>query len=155
MFFTKFMKDKPGYINREFANVAIIKCKKIDDKILFEIIYSGDISNHNLEKTWTIDNFNNSNIHYRDEQGLMNTNTEIFLIRHGQGIHNTTDYDNSIDPVLTAFGIEQAIFGANELYSYMSIRNYFLLNLNIFLFSSVLYRTQQTVIQISKTIRER
>ena len=37
----------------------------------------------------------------------------------------------------------------------MSIRNYFLLNLNIFLFSSVLYRTQQTVIQISKTIRER
>jgi hypothetical protein len=86
----------------------------------------------------------------------MDINTEIFLIRHGEGIHNRPDYDHSEDPELTALGYFQARACANALFQHMQENDYFNRNnnINIFLFSSVLYRTQETVSKISLELQQ-
>jgi hypothetical protein len=148
-----FSKYHPGLDNKYFKNCAIIKCYNLNGKLTFNMIYSGD----NIEKDnnmcdslcWNAINFNkyfnNININY---SFIIPSDTEIYLVRHGQGYHNIKGTINKIlnntivDPELTDVGINQAILAGTFLNGY--IKTYYK-NPNIKFGASHLIRTQQTI----------
>jgi hypothetical protein len=147
-FFNKYL-----YKSKHFSNCAIIRCytdvNTNISRVCFSLIYTGD---HNNSSYWLLDEFNNN---FKTKKFNINLaeDTEIFLIRHGKGIHNNGDSlldklyyhslseNNVIDPSLDRRGVDQAKAAGKFLNGYLN--NY--INSKIYFTASHLIRTQQTV----------
>ncbi len=144
-FFSKTFKK-----SKHFSNCAIVRCCNKNNKISFTLIYSGD---HNDSSYWLLEEFNNIANKDYDLNYNLPEDTEIFLVRHGKGVHNRDAlldkiyYGNIRDPSLDNIGVNQAIAAGNFLNSYIS-SSYS--NPKIFFTASHLIRTQQTVGLIMK-----
>jgi phosphohistidine phosphatase SixA len=153
-FFNKYLSK-----SKHFSNCAIIRCytdintevnTSINkSRVCFSLIYTGD---HNNSSYWLLEEFNNTvkkinfNINLPED-------TEIFLIRHGKGIHNygeslldklyyhSLSENNVIDPSLDRRGVDQAKAAGKFLKGYL--QNY--INSKMYFTASHLIRTQQTV----------
>ncbi len=155
-FFSKYFKEH-NYKSKTFNNCVIIRCFKLNGNIKFNMIYEGENGdNTNMFKIsscfksnacWTIKEFNtyfNSiNIKTLD----IPDNTEIFLVRHGEGVHNKVNilekiYNNMMDAQLNKTGSSQAERAGVFLNGY--IKAYYRY-VNIFWEASHLVRTQQTI----------
>ncbi len=132
--------------SKHFNNCCIIKINRIIDNICASIIYSGDYIDSSC---WTLDEFNkefeniNININLPED-------TEIYLVRHGKGIHNSYSgesllekiYNKNIkDPSLDKIGVEQAKAAGKFLNGFINYYN----SPKIYFTASHLIRTQQTV----------
>lgn len=157
-----------NYPNKSFNNCVIIKCYK-DQKVKFKMIYEGETYNGTsndtksislckiYNKCWDIVSFNNyfDNFSYDNYINLPN-DTEIFLIRHGLGIHNKMNILQKIintknDSELDAIGIDQAKRAGIFLNGYF---NNFYTNTSIKYTASHLIRTQQTIAEIMKGLQK-
>jgi len=142
-FFNKYFSK-----SKHFSNCSIIRCynNEINNRVCFSLIYTGD---HNDSSYWLIDEFNNvfNNINFNIN---LPEDTEIFLVRHGKGIHNrdsllekiyyhSLSEHNVIDPSLDNIGVGQAIAAGKFLYGYLKGYS------KIYFTASHLIRTQQTV----------
>jgi hypothetical protein len=109
-FFTKLfkkLKQDTRYTNLKFKNCAIIRCysEKINNGIStkFQMIYEGELGNKKSEKNyWSINGINNFNNESSFKDGIkingptyelyklykIPLDTEIYLVRHGEGYHN-------------------------------------------------------------------
>ena len=142
-FFNKFFLK-----TKHFGNCAIIRCY---DNNRISLIYTGD---HNDNSYWLLDEFNSlcKNINLGSDMNI-SEDTEIYLIRHGKGIHNHDQsllekmYYNSLqetkDPSLDQIGVRQAKAAGNFLKYY--INNLLADNYKIYFTASHLIRTQQTI----------
>jgi hypothetical protein len=155
-FFSKYFKDFK-YKSKTFNNCVIIRCFKLNGHIKFNMIYEGEneeggnkfklSSCYKSNACWGIKEFNiyfNSiNLKSLD----IPDNTEIFLVRHGQGVHNKVNifekiYNNMADAQLNTTGSGQAERAGVFLSGY--IKAYYTY-INIFWEASHLVRTQQTI----------
>ena len=162
-YFSNLNKDN-NYPNKNFNNCVIIRCFRENNKVKFNMIYEGETTdeNKNLIKSlcsmsdgcWDIVSFNNYFNNYSYDINLP-PNTEIFLIRHGLGVHNkmnllnkiiNTKIDSQLDPI----GLQQATRAGIFLKGYlnMNINN----SKNIILTASHLMRAQQTIAIIMKML---
>ena len=165
-------KQKETTIEKEpskrFKNCAIIHIKSENNKLIFNMIYEGTIDGEkeDLKLFWTIADFNN----YSKSINSPSTNKhiEIFIIRHGQGIHNIehtkrvimalkniaqipikgtkklNEAHEFIDAELTHDGILSAIEAGKQLHKFLN--NKILLTMeNVILGASKLRRTRQTI----------
>ncbi len=141
-FFNKYLSKR-----KHFSNCAIIRCY---DYNRISLIYSGDHYNNSY---WLLDEFNSlcENINLGSDINIPE-DTEIFLVRHGKGIHN---HDQSLlekiyyysftetkDPSLDQIGVRQAQAVGKFLKNYID-NNYD--NSKIYFTASHLIRTQQTI----------
>jgi len=105
--FFSFISNK---FSKHFNNCSIIKCIINDKYINFKMIFSG-FNHDNKDKNFTIDDFNYNNYFIYNHYNFSN-NTIIYLIRHGQALHNITTYFDKFfdikyyDPKLTLEGIK-------------------------------------------------
>ena len=147
-FFNKYFSK-----TKHFSNCAIIRCY---DNNRISLIYSGD---HNNNSYWLLDEFN---LLCENNNPAIDMNipedTEIFLVRHGKGIHN---HDKSLlekiyyyslteqkDPSLDQTGVKQAQAAGDFLNKYIKynyINNILSENSKIYFTASHLIRTQQTI----------
>lgn len=155
-FFSKYYKNH-NYKSKTFNNCVIIRCFKLNGSIKFNMIYEGEIGDesniYNISscfksnRCWNIKEFNkyfNSvNIKTLD----IPDNTEIYLVRHGEGVHNKINifekiYNNILDAPLTNTGSQQAERAGMFLSGYIkAYYTYF----HIYFVASHLVRTQQTI----------
>ncbi len=158
-FFNNINKDN-NYINKRFNNCVIIRCFREDDKIKFNMIYEGETTGDDFVSIcsmtngcWDIISFNNYFNNYSYDIDLPD-NTEIYLIRHGLGIHNKMNFlqkifnckkDSQLDPI----GLEQAKRAGIFLKGYLEM---FYKKINITFTASHLMRAQQTIAIIMKML---
>lgn len=159
-FFTKIMSDK-SYNNKKFKNCAIIRCYGNKNIVNFELIYEGELANDEISKLtkpiddeyWNTSSFNKIfSINSCSTSAPIN-NTEIFLVRHGKGIHNGANFYEKIkelssgkfkDAELVALGWIQAINSAKYLKNYLKTLSKY--DSSLYLYgASHLKRTHQTI----------
>ncbi len=150
------------YPNKSFNNCVIIRCIREDNKIRFNMIYEGESNGDDIvsvcsmtDSCWDILSFNNYFNNYLYDVDIdIPPNTEIFLIRHGLGVHNkmnllekilNTKNDSQLDPV----GLEQAVRAGIFLKGYFAN---FYKNVNVIFMASYLMRAQQTIALIMKML---
>ena len=145
------------YPNKSFNNCVIIRCFRENNKIKFNMIYEGETNGDNnislcsiSNGCWDIVSFNNYFNNYSYDI-ILPPNTEIFLIRHGLGVHNkmnvlqkiiNTKIDSQLDPIGLAQASRAGIF----------LKGYLNSNINIDFMASHLMRAQQTIAIIMKMI---
>jgi len=175
-------------------NCAILKVSLIDYKsnnnyykikMIYEGEIEGEIEGEKADTFWILKSFNknyNYNIYNKDiSKFLFKNQLTIFIIRHGQGIHNIDinkrkileikDFFSSFftlnnnyninhqffDANLTSIGIKQSINAGKVLKQYL-LKKYKvnninqILNNNYIICASKLYRTQQTILYIMSEI---
>ena len=153
----KHLNKNNDYPNKSFNNCVIIRCYKENNKAKFNMIYEGETNGDNnislcsmTNGCWDIVSFNNYFNNHSYDITLPN-NTEIFLIRHGLGVHNkmnilqkilNTKIDSQLDPI----GLEQAMRAG------IFLKGYIYSNMNIIFMASHLMRAQQTIAIIMKMI---
>ncbi len=152
-FFLKLNKEK----NLKFKNCAIIKCYKNGNKIFFEMIYSGELDGeyNNLEEYWDIESFNKMNFMMDHKPTKV---FEIYLVRHGKGIHNganiTDDMlkeDKYLDAPLDTIGFSQAKRAGSFLKEHL--KGNLKKNISSLHFgASHLLRTRQTIVSIQLSL---
>jgi bisphosphoglycerate-dependent phosphoglycerate mutase len=162
--FFKQLNINNDYPNKNFNNCVIIRCFRENYKVKFNMIYEGETydNNENIVKSlcsisndcWDIVSFNNYFNNYSYDINLP-SNTEIFLIRHGLGVHNKMSFlqkiiNINIDSQLDPIGLEQASRAGIFLKGYL---NNNLKNINIIFTASHLMRAQQTIAIIMKMIK--
>jgi bisphosphoglycerate-dependent phosphoglycerate mutase len=155
-YFKNLNKDNE-YPNKSFNNCVIIRCFRENNKVKFNMIYEGEKNGEDVVSLcsmsngcWDIVSFNNYFNNYSYDINLP-PNTEIFLIRHGLGVHNkmnilkkiiNTKIDSQLDPI----GLEQANRAGIFLKGYIYSAN------NIIFTASHLMRAQQTIAIIMKML---
>ncbi len=154
--------------NKSFNNCVIIKCYREGAKAKFKMIYEGETWNGTSDVTslcsnpfglskrcWNIVSFNSYFDNFSYDINLP-IDTEVFLIRHGLGVHNkmnilkkfiNTQNDSPLDPI----GIEQAKRAGVFLNGYF--KNFYN-NIVIKYSASHLIRAQQTIAEIMKQIEK-
>lgn len=146
-----------NYPNKSFNNCVIIRCYWENNKIKFNMIYEGESNGDNIISTcsimnncWDIVSFNDYFNKYSFDINLPQ-NIEIYLIRHGLGVHNkmnilqkiiNTKIDSQLDPIGLNQAMRAGIFLKGYLYS----------NVNITFTASHLMRAQQTISIIMKML---
>jgi hypothetical protein len=78
-----FISDK---YSKYFNNCSIIKCFLIRNIIYFKMIFCG-YNIYNNDKSFSIQEFNNNNYFIYNNLKI-NNDVTIYLIRHGQALHN-------------------------------------------------------------------
>jgi phosphohistidine phosphatase SixA len=158
----KYINKYNEYTNKSFNNCVIIRCYRENNKVKFNMIYEGESKGDDIvsvcsmtNRCWDIVSFNNYFNNYSYDIDLPH-NTEIFLIRHGLGVHNkmnilqkilNTKKDSQLDPI----GLEQAMRAGIFLKGYLYSNN-INININITFMASYLMRAQQTIAIIMKMI---
>jgi bisphosphoglycerate-dependent phosphoglycerate mutase len=161
-YFKNINKDN-DYPNKSFNNCVIIRCFKENNKTKFNMIYEGETNGDDFVSLcsirngcWDIISFNNY-FNNRSYDINLPDNTEIFLIRHGLGVHNkmnilqkilNTKIDSQLDPI----GLEQAMRAGIFLKGYIYSANNNSMNININFMASHLMRAQQTIGIIMKML---
>ncbi len=161
-FFNTINKNN-NYINKGFNNCVIIKCYHNNNKVKFKMIYEGETYNGTSDivslcsnnMCWDIISFNNYFENYSYNINLPK-DTEIFLIRHGLGIHNKMNILKKIiniknDPELDTIGIDQSKRAGIFLNGYF--KNFYR-NITIKYTASHLIRTQQTIAGIMRELEK-
>jgi hypothetical protein len=132
-----------------FYNCAAIRIFNTSTGVSFELIHDG-YGQGQGERYWTKQMFNGSNLTCNGLLPVCDNifgnkfETEIILIRHGEGEHNANRYYQGVNPYLTQNGINQAINTGKFLNQYLS-KNVRYKNSKITLCGSDLIRTQQTI----------
>jgi hypothetical protein len=169
-------------------NCAIIKINYSNNAFKFEMIYQGELdkdklNSKNIEKKyWTISSFNkiySIPIKNKKNDYKFDKNLEIYIIRHGKGIHNISstrrkikgvfdflhnirpfrkikERDKFFDAELDKLGIIQAQNAGDFLKDYLNKNN---ININsddnnTIIGASRLHRTRQTISQIMFRVLE-
>ncbi len=158
-----------NYPNKSFNNCVIIKCYRERDNTKFKMIYEGETYNGTsnivslcsnplgkANRCWDIVSFNIYFNNYSYDINLP-VDTEIYLIRHGLGVHNKMNILQKFinaqnDPPLDVIGIEQAKRAGIFLNGYF--KNFYK-NINIIFTASHLIRTQQTIAEIIKVFNNK
>jgi bisphosphoglycerate-dependent phosphoglycerate mutase len=154
------------YPNKSFNNCVIIRCYRENNKVKFNMIYEGETNGENIASLcsisngcWDIVSFNNYFNKYSYDINLP-PNTEIFLIRHGLGVHNkmnllkkiiNTKIDSQLDPIGLNQAMRAGIFLKGYIYSSNNSSNNSTNN-NITFTASHLMRAQQTIAIIMKML---
>jgi hypothetical protein len=156
----KYINRDNNYTNKSFNNCVIIRCYKENNKAKFNMIYEGESTGDDIVSVcsinngcWDIVSFNNYFNNYSYDIELPD-NTEIFLIRHGLGVHNKMNilqkiFNTKIDSQLDPIGLEQASRAGLFLKGYFNI---FYKNIKLSFMASHLMRAQQTIALIMKMI---
>ena len=167
-FFTKILGEE----SKKFKNCTVIRCYFVNKVLHFEMIYEGELDQSEAKdpsKYWTITDFNNKKITM--SKGLVNItgkavdmnfgdfsnfkfdgNVEIYLVRHGKGVHNgaegsdkfVLDRNKFFDAELVDIGKNQAKKAAGELVKFLETK-FKNISLNMFFGASHLKRTRQTI----------
>jgi len=122
-----------------------------DGSIFFEGFPDKDKYNY-LKNGFKINNFaNNWNVIYNILSNLNNKCINLFIIRHGNSMHNNPINTKMLDSTLTPFGIWQGIILGKYINKYI-INNYSKFKINFVLGSSYLLRAQHTILEIINNI---
>jgi broad specificity phosphatase PhoE len=157
---------------QSFKNCAVIRCYSDNTHIRFEIIYNGNRSDAK-EKEDGFLYYQDNNKDIIKQISLLKSqfpkfdipiNTEIFLIRHGEGIHNVLKVathkshpNKLLDAKLNHEGHEQAEIAGNIFKNYLKQRlsnDLIRYNINLLFCASDLDRTRETIIYFMKSLQD-
>jgi hypothetical protein len=163
-FFAKLMSTNKDFKNKKFRNCAIIRCANVPqefgDGVEFKMVYEGDLMEGEPTEYWSQTEFNKLELSCNGKLPICLNNHEnglkqnyVYLIRHGEGIHNLSGRTERIfdingefkDASLTFRGYEQAKYAALKLLKYELEGLNKKYSVHYYFGSSHLYRTRQTI----------